>query len=345
MIPPSKSGIPLIDAALAGDLAAIKAFIAQGADLEVKDEEGQTPLYALISNLLFRGLSPHPELLTCAEALLAAGANPFASRGQDGRDVLYLAVTRHSCGLVKILKTNEMKISSSCSLIEFIESWSRCYFRSEVEECKAILKLLLEEQPDLNQRTDDEHQRTALHLACRSGHHDAILILLEAGCDPQSLDGSGCNPLVDLTNYAWRSQTDCLFSIYALIRCGADVNCLGTGPSEESPLHWLTIYGGNRLAVVTLLLESGADPNKPNNKGKTALIHAAESDRIDLIQVLLLFGAKVEHRDNQGLTALDHARIDNRQRVIDVLLKNNGPEEGRAVRPVDEPFQLRSLSG
>ena len=331
-----KTDTPLIDAAAAGDLEVINELIAQGADLEVKDADGRTPLHAVISKLIRRG-SQRSALLDCAKALLTAGAHPSAVQGQ-GHDAMYFAVIYHVSGLVKLLKTSGMKILSSCSLLEFINSWQSSYFRSEVAESVVILRLLLEEQPDLEQRTDDKHQRTALHLACGRGHHSAIEILLQAGCDPQCTDSSGCNPLVYLTNFAWRSQTDCLFSLYALIRCGADVDCLGTGSDEQTPLGWLTIYGGNRLSGVTLLLESGADPNKPNHKGETPLILAAESDRPDLIQLLLMFGAKVEHRDNQGLTALDRARKSKRQKAVEVLLKNSGPDEGRAVQVMDSTF-------
>jgi ankyrin repeat protein len=338
-----ESNIPLIDAAAAGDLGAVNELIAQGADLEGKDADGRTPLHVVISKLIRRG-GQHPDLLACAKALLTAGADPSAVQGQ-GHDAMYFAVIYHVSGLVNLLKTSGIKILSSCSLLEFINSWQKTYFRSDVVECEVILRLLLEEQPDLDQRTEDKHQRTALHLACGRGQHSAIEILLQAGCDPQCTDSGGCSPLVYLANFAWRSQTDCLFSLYALIRCGADVDCLGTCSDEETPLGWLTIYGGNRLAGVTLLLESGADPNKPNHKGETPLILAAESDRADLIQVLLMFGAKVEHRDNQGLTALDRARKSKRQKAVEVLLKNSGPDEGRAVQVMDEIFQLGSLRG
>ena len=341
-IPIVKTNIPLIDAVLAGDLEAVQILIAQGVDLEVCDEDGRTPLHAVIFQFRGRGCD-HPELMACVKALLDAGADPLAIHVSNYRNIMHYAVIRHDSELVKVLKSHGMKILSSCSLVEFIKSCANSYFRSEIKQYLVILDLLLDEQPDLNQTTDDEHQRTALHLACRQGQHGAIESLLQAGCDPQYVDSRGCAPLVDLVNYAWRSQTDCVFSVFAFVRCGADVNNLGTEPDAETLLNCLVAYGGNRLCVVTLLLESGADPNKPNHKGETPLIHAAESNRSDLIQVLLMFGAKVYQVDDKGLTALDHARNSNQQDAIAVLERNSGTAEECGVQVMVEPFRLRNL--
>jgi ankyrin repeat protein len=236
-----------------------------------------------------------------------------------------------------------VNILPSCSLLEFIDRWPRGLFFEAVDECKEILRMLLEEEPDLNQRSDDEHQRTALLVACGRGNHAAIEILLAAGADPGCTDSQGSGPLQYLTNYAWRSQTDCLFSIYMLIRCRADIDCMGQGPEAETPLSWLCMYGGNRLHVVTLLLESGADPNKPNHKGETPLIHAARSDRPDLLQTLLMFGANPDRRDQRGMTALDHARKKDRKEAVQVLEKNSGESRTRAVQVMEKPFELRLL--
>jgi ankyrin repeat protein len=218
-------------------------------------------------------------------------------------------------------------------------------FSSVREECEDILRMMLEEQPDLNQRADEKLQRTPLLLACGRGHHTAIEILLSAGADPCCKDSKGSGPLVYLTNYSWRARTDCWFPIYLLIKFGADVNSRGHGPEEDTPLGWMTKYGGNHNYMVALLLESGADPNLPNNQGETPLIHAARSDRPDLLQTLLMFGADPNLNDHKGMTALDHARKENRQQAIQVLEKNSGEPQERAVQAIDTTFRLRHVDG
>ena len=65
--------MPLHDAALAGDVAAIEALLAGGANVNAKDEDGFTPLHSA-------ALAGHPAAI---EALLAGGANIHA-KTEDG---------------------------------------------------------------------------------------------------------------------------------------------------------------------------------------------------------------------------------------------------------------------
>jgi ankyrin repeat protein len=335
-----KTDIPLIDAAADGDLAAVQTLIAQGADLEVKDQYGWTPLHTTLTHMHTGGGRDYPEHMACAKALLAAGADP-KSLGFWDHDFMHHAVYRHCSELVRILRDSGLKILDSYTLLELIDGWPNKIFSSAVEDCEDILRMMLEEQPDLDQHADDEHKRTPLLLACGRGHHTAIEILLSAGADPCCKDSKGSGPLVYLTNYAWRARTDCWFPIYLLIKFGADVNILGRGPEEQTPLGWLTIYGGNHMRTVALFLESGADPDLPNNQGETPLMHAARSDRPDLLQTLLMFGADPNLKDHKGMTALDHAKQQNRQQAIQVLEKNSGEPKGRAVQLMKKIFQLR----
>lgn len=337
-----KLDIPLIDAAEAGDLVTVQTLIAQGADLEVKDQYGRTPLHGTLKHMHIGSGRGFPEQMACAKELLAAGADPKAL-GLWDRDFMHHAVDRHCSELVRILRDSGLKILDSYTLLELIEHWPRGVFASVIEECEDILRMMLEEQPELNQRANEKLQRTALLFACCRGHHSAIEILLSAGADPGCSDSVGSGPLAYLTNYAWRSQTDCWFTIYLLIKFGADVNSLGRGPEEQTALGWLTIYGGNHMYNVALLLESGADPNLSNNQGKTPLMHGAQANRPDLLQTLLMFGANPNLKDHRGMTALDHAKRDNRQEAIQVLEKNSGEQQGRAVQVMEKPFQLRSF--
>ena len=193
------------------------------------------------------------------------------------------------------------------------------------EGYKKVFSLLLEEEPNLEEKTDDKYKKTALHLACGNGFWEEIEMLIGAGADPNCKDATGDSPLAYLINFAWRARIECLIPIHMLVKVGADINNLGDSPEFDTALGWATKFGGNTLTVVTLLLESGADPNKANHEGETPLIHAAGSDRPDLIQVLLFFGANLDHRDNKGKTAMDHANANNRSKAINVLKKNKEP--------------------
>ncbi|WP_029912000.1 ankyrin repeat domain-containing protein [Pelobacter seleniigenes] len=328
---------PLLKAASAGDVETLITLIEQGSDVNVQDENGWSPLHATMLGMHFGSGRNYPDQVTCARLLLEAGADP-ALKVFGKCDVMNLAVTNRVAALVAMLKERGMKILPSCSLLEFIEGWPREWDRRIVEECREVLQMMLQESPDINEKTEDDRSLTALHIACSRGHHAAINDLLAAGADPNICDNDGDSPLAYLANFAWRSRTDCLESIRALIRCGADLNLCGNGGHSETALSWLVKYGGNRLYVITLLLESGADPNRANSKGETPLMFAAQSDRADVLQTLMMFGADSELRDEQGMTALAHARNNNRQQAVEVLEKNIGAS--RSVIKV-EVFSLR----
>ncbi len=206
------------------------------------------------------------------------------------------------------------------TLVELLQYWPRHMLR-ESPEYYYLLDEFLEKTVDIDMRTDDEEKRTALHIACGEGNIRAVEKLLLAGANPNAKDATGAEPLEYLVNYAWRAQIECYLGIYTLVKSGANLDNLGEDEESQTPLGWACIYGGNTLAVVSFLLESGADVNKKNHQGRTALMLAAKSDRTDLVMILLFFKADLHAKDNQGMTALDHAKKDKRQEVITFLEK------------------------
>ena len=96
-----EGGSPLHDAALAGDVAAIEALLAGGADINAKNGYGATPLHDAAS----RG---H---LVAIEALFAGGADvdataeagPVAQPGESGPTPLHLAAHNGHPGAIEAL--------------------------------------------------------------------------------------------------------------------------------------------------------------------------------------------------------------------------------------------------
>jgi len=74
------------------------------------------------------------------------------------------------------------------------------------------------------------------------------------------------------------------------------------------------------LAVVQLLLESGADVKARNDSGDTALHHAASQGYPRIVELLLANGADVETRNDSGETALHRAASTGRLKAPEVLL-------------------------
>jgi ankyrin repeat protein len=66
---------------------------------------------------------------------------------------------------------------------------------------------------------------------------------------------------------------------------------------------------GNRepAAAVRVLLEGGADPNRPTANDSTLLHDAARARNLDIIRALADHGARLDALNGSGLTALDVA--------------------------------------
>ena len=163
-----------------------------------------------------------------------------------------------------------------------------------------IVSLLIEEGADVNQQ-ENESGFSALHYASGLNASEIIGILLENEADPNLRARNGSTPLHSAARYAFIQSTR------ALIDGGAVVDA----PDNEglTPLM-LFIKTGNAYGVpryFPLLLHNGADPNRQDNDGNSALHHAALAENSEAIPDLLKYGASLNLKNNNGQTPLDLA--------------------------------------
>jgi ankyrin repeat protein len=121
------------------------------------------------------------------------------------------------------------------------------------------------------------------------------------------------------------SMTGDTSTVRTLLDLGANIN----KPDIEglTALTWATL--ANRSEVVRLLLDRGANPNLVDTYGMTALLYAASVDYGDItvLDLLLTHGAHKDAKSKEGQTPLDRARMFNHTR----FLKTLGPPPSPAL--------------
>jgi dienelactone hydrolase len=108
----------------------------------------------------------------------------------------------------------------------------------------------------------------------------------------------------------------------AAIKAGADVNGMdvrakAAGPNGRRPLNYAALR--NDTAMITLLLDAGADINLVNQSGFTPLHHAAEAGSKEVAALLITKGADLALRTKDGRTAEQIAEITHHPDVVEVL--------------------------
>jgi ankyrin repeat protein len=102
-----------------------------------------------------------------------------------------------------------------------------------------------------------------------------------------------------------------------LIESGANIEDLT--PAKETPLTVASIF--NYKDVVELLIKSGSNVNAADDHDFTALINASFNKNYDVVKLLLDNGAEINHVDCTGSTALIYAVIKHQTKIVKLLLE------------------------
>ena len=145
-----------------------------------------------------------------------------------------------------------------------------------------VAHYLIESNADINIAV--ESGKTALHLACAKQNSELVHTLLDNGVNPNICDAEESTPLLTA--------------------------CLGQSDIPYNP------------TIPPLLLAYGADPNKQDNEGQTALMAASLYDFEEGVQALLDGGADVNIEDEKGRVALYAAAQSGNTKILTLLLES-----------------------
>lgn len=194
-----------------------------------------------------------------------------------------------------------------------------------------VIRILLAAGADLHHR--DLDGATPILIASKNGRRRTVDLLLEAGADPDQGDDQGVTPLMaaafngDLrllrvllkagVEIDAQDQTGKVALIYAagrafpevvdaLLQNGADAD--GVWGNDLTPLIWAAGHANDAPAAdgirtATLLLDAGAGLERKDNRGRTALMVAADRGHSEMVGLLLGRGADRTATDISGDTA------------------------------------------
>lgn len=272
--PAGGSKTALLYATRHGHLDIVRTLIAHGADIELADGNGITPLINAIVNASSVRLSPDGKTghMDVANVLLDAGANPNAIDWY-GQTPLWAAVDMRNLELGP--RNNERNVR---------------------DEAFALIERLLALGADPNARTREfPHERrfivevvgsvawvdltgqTPFLRAAAAGDLDVMHLLLEHGADPSIPTYAGTTPLMVAAGVNW--AVDETYTV-----------------SDEAMLE-----------AVKLTIELGNDVNAVNSMGVGAIHGAANRGANEIIEYLAAHGARLDVPDLQGRTPLDWA--------------------------------------
>ena len=261
---------------------AATALLAGGADPDLKNGDDDTPLH----------LATRAGLARIVSILLAADADPdLQDRRGDG--ALHLALRDQADGLVSLLLADganpDLKDPDGDTALHLAT-------RAGLARMISIL-LAADADPDLQDRRGDG----ALHLALRDQADGLVSLLLSANANVNLQDGGGETPL-HLETRAGRLGMVSLF-----LERGANPDIAnGRG---ETPLHLAA--RDSAFGIVKLLLVRGANVNATSFYGNTALHRAVrlsdEAANVALVSLLLDKGANPNIRNRDGWRPLDLA--------------------------------------
>ncbi len=280
-------------AAAEGNIEMLKALIEANADLLLPNRDGLSPLHRAAAN----GHAKAVQLLIDAGALVE-------SQNDKGETPLIMAADQGHRDVVDVL----LKAGADpfVSDIQNKNALHKAAEKGHEEVVRAFLsnKKLLEEK--------DENQNTPVQLAVENNKNKVSVLLFQAGADPETQDENGKTPL----HKAVKAQNAQIIQLLVQSKKG-----LNTQDKEgNTPLLVSVIEGLSPFAEG--LVQAGSDVNLRNKKGNAAIHIAAEKGMTKTVKALMIAKALLDEQNEEGLTPLHYAAQNGHAKIVNYFVSS-----------------------
>ena len=287
----------LDDVVVTGQIGDVRALIASGADVNVKDKDGVTPLMRAAS----AGRADIVRLL------LANGADVNATT--SGVTALMMASLGGYPDAIRPLLAAKADVRAR-------DNQGRTALMAAASSGNAdAVEALLKSGADV--AAEDVSGGTALTYAAAEGHAAAVELLQKGGARPGD---------AELILAAGRCNIAIVRSFAA---AGMSVN-----PKDASTTPLVAAAGGNCVDTVDFLIANGADLNARNTDGWTPLIKASATGHAEIVERLLAKGADMSIEDSLGRSAWMYAAMADHAEIAELFRKARA-ERQAAAGPIE----------
>jgi ankyrin repeat protein len=361
----AKQDYSLFEAVEKGDLEQLELLISKGADVNLKNQEGWTPLHIAakeghvdIAALLIKnraevnerinsrddpsGLTPlhiaaYSNHVDVVELLIGAGAQ-INVHGTYGHTPLEYAAGRGDKDIVELLLAKGADIEAG-------DDWNRTPLLAAAPNNRPeIVKLLLDRGANVEARMKSGRQN-ALHMAASRNFLEVAKLLLKAGAYIDDRDMTGQTPLHKAVMKGHQDMVELLLDNGAFWRHrhlgigliglamaqnqGEMVKFLVDKGLPNSPVHVAAFFGD--INEVKSYLDGGGDINEYSPNGFMLLLCAINGGRTEVAELLIKKGANTNRICFEGGSALEYAAWKGRTGIARMLLDNGAEATNGAL--------------
>jgi ankyrin repeat protein len=268
------------------DKELVELLISGGADINLADEEGRTPMYwaafhgsqrvfgVVLAKVTDRSTLPLAAFkgdLNAVRAFVQSGADVNAA-DEFGCTPLHWAAAANVNDVADFLVANGADVNA-----EDNDGLTPLLAARRLD----MIRFLVSKGADVNVKGDTLGY-TRLHKACQFENDlDVATFLISKGADVNTRNNWGITPLIGTSTNGNREM------VQLLIDNGADVNM---GYWNGTPL--LVAAAAGHTDVVKLLIDKGANINASDDRGRTPLSRAQQQGHSKIVELLRQHGAQ-----------------------------------------------------